>query len=340
MNTTTVIDPTLNYQISDYYVACSISTVLATIAVLICLFIIILVWRTKPRLHTVNHLLMCNTACASVLYCIVIVNNYGFLIFGEWQTSDMSCRLRAYWAYTAITGVVYSYLIQAISRFFFAVLSTKYRWLTSFKTHYILIVGQWIVTLLLTSPALITQDIQFHPNVLCWVPFKHLLHVAYTIIAYYAIPVSMTVIIYIYIYYRVRQETKNLITNANNNSQKRNLELLRSILILLCIYLVSSLPTLIYQFTSIKIIYLISLVSFTFTAVIEKSCTILIDREIRQVIRGMIYRTAPIMKFNHTRVEGLRTVMNQQGLQTINLEHAQALQTNVPLKTSKDKRQT
>ena len=337
MNTTTTIDPTLNYEISDYYVACSISTVLAAIAVCICLFIVILVWRTKPRLHTVNHLLMCNTCCGSILYCVVIVNNYGFLIFGEWQTSDMSCRLRAYWAYSAITGVVYSYLIQAVSRFFFAVLATKYRWLTSFKTHYILIVSQWIVTLLLTSPALITHDIEFHPNVLCWVPFEHLLHVAYTVVAYYVIPVSLTVIIYIYIYYRVRQETKNLITNTNrSNNQKRNLELLRSILILLCIYLFSSVPTLIYQFTSIKAIYLISLVSFTFTAVIEKSCTILIDREIRQVIHGLIYRTAPVMKFNHTRVDGLRTVMNQQ---TVNMEQIQPNRTNVPVKNSKDNRQ-
>jgi hypothetical protein len=141
MNTTT-IDPSLDYTISDYYVVCSLSTGLAFIAVIICTFIVILVWRTKPRLHTVNHLLMCNTCFASSFYCVVIVNNYGFLIFDQRQTSNMSCRWRAYFAYSGIAGVIYSYLIQAISRFFFSVLSGRYRWLTSFKTHYILIFTQ------------------------------------------------------------------------------------------------------------------------------------------------------------------------------------------------------
>ncbi len=166
---------------------------------------------------------------------------------------------------------------------------------------------------MLTSPSLITQDIYFYPNVLCWVPFKHIVHVAYTVFAYYIVPVSIIVFIYVYIYYRVRQESKNLIRSTNRtNNQKRNLELLRSILILLCIYLISSVPTLVYQLTLIKLIYLISLVTITLTIVIEKCCTILIDREIRQVIQSIIHRTTPVMKFTNTHPVGTKTITNRQ----------------------------
>ena len=127
--------------IQHYYIPCSLSAGFGLIAVLICLFILFLVRRTKSRLHTVNHLLICNTCLASMFYCVVININYVYLIFIPSNTSDISCRLRAYFAYTSIAAVIYSYFIQAISRFCFSVLSSKYRWLvmyilTSIRTVY------------------------------------------------------------------------------------------------------------------------------------------------------------------------------------------------------------
>ena len=210
-------DPLMTYNIEDYYVVCSLSASFAGISIIICTSILIMVWRTKPRLHTVRHLLMCNTSIASMFYCIVIINNYAFLIFAQWETSDMNCRWRAYFAYVGIAGIVYSYLIQAISRFFLAALSTKYRWLVTFKTHYILISIQWIIVFLVTSPALITKDITFYPKVLCWVSMNYKLHIIYTIFAYYAMPIIGIIIIYIDIYYRVRKEG-----NGSGTTIKRN----------------------------------------------------------------------------------------------------------------------
>ncbi len=280
-------------NIEDYYIVCSLSTGFAAIAVIICTMILVLVWRTKSRLHTVSYLLMCNTCCASILYCVVIVNNYGFLIFEEWQTSDMSCRWRAYFAYIGIAAIVYSYLIQAISRFFCSMSSIRYRWLTSFKTHYILIISQWFTVLLLTSPALIRQDIYFISKMLCWVSPKYPLHVFYTIFTYYAIPVTIIVISYMYIYHRVKQQTNHII--VRNTRQRHDLELLRSILILLSIYLGSGLPTILFYLTSIKLIYLINLVCLTLAVVIEKLCAIILNRELRQAFKNLLCRTTRIL---------------------------------------------
>jgi hypothetical protein len=301
MNTTSS-DLLMTSNIDDYYVVCSLSTFLAFIAVIICTMILLLVWRTKSRLHTVSYLLMCNTCFASSLYCVAIVNNYGFLIFDQWQTSDMSCRWRAYFAYSGIAAIMYSYLIQAISRFFFSVLSIKYRWLISFKTHYILILSQWIIIFLLTSPSLITQDIHFYPEVLCWVSMQYPLHLAYTIFAYYIIPVTTIVIIYIYIYYRVKQRTNNIITTSRINHQKRDLKLLRNILVLLSIYLGSGLPTILFCLTSIKLIYLINLVCLTLAVVIEKLFAIILNRELRQVFKSILCRTRRISPFNNVQL--------------------------------------
>jgi len=226
---------------------------------------------------------------------VITNNNYGFLIFAEWQTSDMSCRWRAYFAYAGVAGVIYSYLLQAVSRFFFSILSTKYRWLTTFKTHYILISIQWFVVFLITLPAVITKDIYFIPNVLCWVPFEHTLHVAYTAFVYYIIPVIAIILIYLYIYCSVRRTRRNATVNINSTvGQKRDLELLRNILVLLSIYLCGGFITLLFFMTSIKLIYLINFVYMAVCLIIEKVCVIVLDREFRQVIKGIICRRTTV----------------------------------------------
>ena len=282
-------------SIDEYYIPCGVSAVFALIAVSLCIFILILVWRTKPRLHTVNHLLMCNTCCASIYVCLILMNNYAFLIFGQWETSDLGCRWRGYLAYAGVTAVIYSYLIQAISRFFFSILSGRFRWLISFKTHYFLIAIQWVVIFLVASPAIITTDIYFYPKALCWVPFKRSLHVMYTVFAYYVIPVVIIIFIYIYIYCRVKIETRNV---RRNSRQTRNLEILRSILILLAIYLGGAAPTLLYQLFPLKIIYLINLAWLTLTVAVEKTCALLLDREVRQVLGQMLTRKTRVTPFS------------------------------------------
>jgi hypothetical protein len=120
MNSTTTTDESIPvYTINEYYVAASLSSAFAFICIIIGIIIVILIWRTKPSLHTVNHLLICNTCIASIVYCVSTINQYIYLIFIPWESSDMSCRWRAYFYYLGITGFMYSYMIQSISRFFF-----------------------------------------------------------------------------------------------------------------------------------------------------------------------------------------------------------------------------
>ena len=283
------------YSIEDYYVVCSLSAIFALISIVLCTLILVCVWRAKPRLHTVNHLLVCNTCVASIFFCFILNNNYVFLIFIQSDTSDVSCRWRAYLAYAGVVGVIYSYLTQATSRFFFSILSNKYRWLTTFKAHYVLILVQWVLVFLITSPAIITKDISFFPRTLCWVPMEHPLHVAYTVVAYYILPVSSIMTMYAYIYYRVRRAIKDATTLVSTaKRQKVDLKLLRNILVLLGIYLGGGLPFFIFVITSVKEIYLLNLVTLSLTVPVEKLCTILLDRELRQVIRSILRRNTSV----------------------------------------------
>ncbi len=275
---------------TNYSIIAPLSMALTIISVIICCIILMIIALTKP-LHTVTHLLVCNTCISSILYCVVQFNNYIYLLFITWDTSDLSCRWRGYFSYMSITAVVYSYFLQAVSRLFFAVLSTKYRWLTSFKIHYGLIFINWIIVLIVPLPAILTKDIPFHPASLCWVPKTHILHLAYTIFAYYLIPIIAIVAIYILIYRRLRRGGTHAFTQGPQRKSNRDLEVLRNIMILLSIYILGGVPAIFYMVSGIHVFYSIGIVSVTLTVVIEKSVSTVLDREIRKILSKFLCRS-------------------------------------------------
>ncbi|CAF2720055.1 unnamed protein product [Rotaria sp. Silwood2] len=287
-------------NIQDYYIVGSLSAIFAFSAVIISITILILVQRTKPRLHTIRHLLMCNTCVASILYCIVQTNNFIFLIFIPSVTSDIYCRWRAYFAYFTISAITYSFLIQAISRLFISIFSAKYKRLITFKTHYILIIIKWFTVIIIPLPAVITEDIYHRPSKLCWVPVKNIIHTSYAYVTYYIIPTLFICMIYIFIYHQVKQAkngARHLLRLMRR--EKRDLELLRNILILISIYLIGGIPLLSFLLSSNRILYLIGIVTISLAVAVEKLCTILLDQELRQVIRKSLTRMKPITSFDN-----------------------------------------
>lgn len=300
----TVYDARSIYKIEDYYVVCGLSAFFSVISLFICIVILVIVWKGKARFHTINYLLVCNTCIASILYTIIIHSNYIFLIFIPTKTDDFSCRWRAFFAYSSIAGVVYSYVLQALSRLFWSFNMRKYRGFTSFRLHYVFILFQWIIVLIIASPSVITEDITFYPNTLCWVSFDHPFHVGYTVLAYYIAPIVSIIFMYIYLYHRVRRTIKSQSIEIRRTRRHNvNLDLLRNILVLLSIYLCGGLSFLIFVLTSIKTIYLINLVTLSLTLTIEKICTIIFDRELRQIFKRTFRHETRVVPFNQNIIE-------------------------------------
>jgi hypothetical protein len=290
----------MNFE--PYYIVCLLSAGFGLIAIIISLIIIIIIERSRPHLHTIRHLLMCNTCIASIVYCLVQTNNYTFLIFLPWESSDTGCRWRGYFGYMSIAASIYSYLVQAVSRLFYSISSKRYAWLTTFKTHYILITIQWSLVLLVPLPAIITEDIYFRPGYLCWVPIQRTLHIVYTVFAYYFVSIVLIVSIYIYIYRRVKNARQNTGTALSVTNNKRDLEVLRNILLLLMTYITGGIPSIMFIVTSWEPFYLLGIVTFTFSITVEKMFTILLDRELRQTIKGIVFRGSRVVPFHHVTV--------------------------------------
>ncbi len=101
-----------------------------------------------------------------------------------------------------INLVVYG--IQVIPQLFSTVLSIEYRWLISLETHLSVIFIKWMIILVISLPAIVTNGIYFRESFFSWVPKKYMLHIDYTIIVYYLIPIVLTIVMYHYIYVRLR----------------------------------------------------------------------------------------------------------------------------------------
>ena len=188
----------------------------------------------------------------------------------------------------SIASVIYSYFLQALSRY-----SINYHWIFPFKTHFMLIIIQWMIVILIPLPALITNDIYYRPTFLCWVPKERFLHVLYTLLMYYLIPVLFMMIIYMRIYYQVRSSGKTKVESIRKIQQNRNLEILRNIFILIGIYTCGGIPTLIYITTRIEIFYSIGIIFLSLTVAIERICIMLLDREIRKILFNFCCKTKP-----------------------------------------------
>lgn len=321
----------LNYTIEDHYLVAIFSSACSIICIIISLCIIILIGLTRIGLNNIHHLLICNTCLASIFYSLVTINNYIYLIYIDWERSDQSCRWRAYFSYIGIAGVLHSYMIQAIARLIFFKYAFRFRWLITSKTHYILMLIQWFEVFLIVLPTVLTEDIKYIPKFLCWIPGERLLHIIYAFIAYYAIPILIIISIYIVIIYQIRKTKENLQNEMILlNNQKKEMRLVRNILILLIIYLSGGVPTMIaIEIPTNKIPYLTGLATQTLSVTLANLFTILLDRELRILVKRKFFPNRSIIPFNNQQNIQSNTQIRQQNNINPNVNNSVLCQLNL-----------
>ncbi|CAF1504391.1 unnamed protein product [Adineta ricciae] len=239
---------------------------------------------------------MCNSSVALIFYNVVQCNNYLHVMFLTWQTSDMSCRWRAYFSYISPISISYSYFMQTLSRFFFTILAAKYPTLITKKIHWTLIMINWIIAILMPLGSLVTEVVRFIPNAFCWIPLEATVHIAPSIFGHYVFPVLAAVGMYIFIYYRMKRsrETVRNYANSRNNSQME-MRVLRNILITVGIFLITGIPNVILIFTKMNLFYIITILAWPFGTAAVQICTIFLDRELYKVVRTMfVSRRSPL----------------------------------------------
>jgi hypothetical protein len=291
----------------DVTIVYSIFVTSAFISVLLSIFIVTMIVYVKALHHPAN-LLICNTCVASILYVIITSINIS-CYYTQIVLSDWSCRIQGYLIYACLTMVAYSYLIQGISRLFFTVLS-QHRNILNYTSHAGLILAQIIVSLLIPLPSLITTDIEYRPLTMCLIPVRHMIHVVYSFVSSYFVPLFTLVFVYRLIHRRVKLSSR-LVQNRSR-STKRDLKLTRNILILFMIFVLAGVPSIIYVaatvITGLDLLafYTFTLGSMVMALAIEKASLLFLNKDIRRetrkrfdrLLRACLKRQTEVQPFN------------------------------------------
>ncbi len=300
---------TTNIPVSD---ATNISIVFSfflisvSISILLSFIIMTLIISTRTLIRPTN-VLICNTCLVTVFYMIISTVEIT-IFYNELVVSNSWCKIQAYLCYVGLDLLVYSYVIQAISRLFFTIFY-KYRYLLNYKCHVMLIICQMVISFLIPLSSIITNDIQFRPLRMCLSPMKYLFQIFYLHTFLFVIPFSVVFIIYIVIIRRAVRSSLNV--HQSWRPIRRDVELLRNILIIYTIFLFSELPSVIYLILSMRKVqtsaafYMFAAAAPPISTTFEKISVIILNKETRKEINNRWRRLCYILQLNSNRIQPL-----------------------------------
>lgn len=233
-----------------YIINFSISIIFSIVA-LIFAFTTIIIFLINRQCRNVANLLICNIAISTVSYHIIIISSIGYSLHEDWLFHQPACVFRGYCYMVSCTALAYSFLIQAISRLFFAVFY-KHKYLQTWRIHWIMIIINWILAILLPIvPIFLNGYILEIESRLCVPTSKVLSSAMYIILIIYLPPLNSIGIIYGIILYYARQSTRRVVAFAARTDSttvtpnialpnfKRELKMMRNMVILLGIFMIA-----------------------------------------------------------------------------------------------------
>ncbi|CAF1114421.1 unnamed protein product [Adineta steineri] len=226
--------------------------------------ILILIIAFHRTLRTIPNLLTVNSILAIFMYALILIAQLIAGLQSINKEKEDICIFLSYFTAVAADAICYSYLVTAISQYFFNILYRR-KYLLTFRTHWTIIFISWfiscLVPLLLRFPSKYTSlrevtyiyvstilDIlQYSPEMhMCflklsiqWITFCYMGIAA-------GIPYFGIIIIYRYIVRHTRRiNSMAIATTATETALNRDLRVLKNILTLIGILGTAGLPNLI-----------------------------------------------------------------------------------------------
>lgn len=173
------------------------------------MIVIVLMHR---RCQTILNLLKCNTIFTMIIYLLIVLISSILGMNKRWSYSQPACSIRAFVFNTICAIICYSYAIQAISRLFYAVFY-QFKYLITWKTHWYLIIFSWFLCIIVQLIMyLISNDLLTYEEASRWclISTQKPITSLCSIITALLIPVNIMLIVYMIIFYRIRQSTRRV----------------------------------------------------------------------------------------------------------------------------------
>ena len=210
--------------------------------------------RRRVRI-TACILLSCNIYPAIIIGSLTIIDTYAHNLYGDLYENvsydNWWCYVRFYFLLVGFCSIYLSYLLQACFHLF-RVVFYKYKQLRSMRFIYRLVVLQWSSSFLLMLPAFILNHVEYLPGYYhCQIVFPNLHGLVLVAFPIYYLPMLAIGSIYIYIIYYTRLKTRSIARRHRRQSNRRDIVVLRRIIII-----VGLLWTLTFPFMILWLVYI------------------------------------------------------------------------------------
>jgi hypothetical protein len=264
------------------------------------MIIIIIVYHWRRQCRSIVNLLTCNSCVALLFYVITLCVQAPSIIqsiyFDIHNTNSFFCKICACLATFGTAVLAYSYLVQAISRFFITILY-KHKILLTFRTNWILIATSWIASGIIAGALFISPTAyQYEPESdFCTLTTNSFLTSFIASVIIQITTMNTMIILYGIILWHTTQHTRINPNSASTLRAKRNKKVFKNILIFVSILSVGGTP----YFLCIIInridrapwpLYSLAFLFISFTAAIESIALLITNDQVKTILLAKLTR--------------------------------------------------
>lgn len=208
-------------------------------------FLIKIYIHLRPLRSNVSVLLVCNTYLNICLVSTIMTMMHVYAITSALNPSNPIggrwCELRTYISYVCFSALFHSFVLQALFRLFRIVFYRRKN-LQSFSVSMFGILIQWLLASLLILPHLLLNDFEVLPNEYnCSISFENIRGQLMATLNTFSNPLSVVLAIYAYIIRYTRRAVA--MQQQQQNSNKRDLAVLKRIIIVFLMVAGIGMPT-------------------------------------------------------------------------------------------------
>lgn len=226
------------------------------------IFLTILCTRIRPLNTNISLVLICNTYLTEITSSIMEIDSCSRTIAAILNPSisdqGVYCRIRAYFLYVFISNVIYSFVVQAFFQLFRVVFYRK-RELRTCQAFIIAIIIQWIFVCSIYLVFFPLNDFVYvSSEYRCLISYSNYRGSIMIFLFAYLIPTNLLFTIYFFILRYLRQTNQAM--ENHQFSRKRDLTVLKRIMLFLIVLQLFSIPLAVIWLIYIITGYLVSLV--------------------------------------------------------------------------------
>jgi hypothetical protein len=257
------------------------------------MIIIIIITNWQSQCRSITNLLACNSCVTLIFFAVTVFIQIPFIIQNDpLQSHTINttfCKTHGFLIIFATSVKTYSYLIQAISRFFITILH-KHRFLLTFRTNWFMIITSWIISGIIAGGMLISPvAYQYEPESrLCFISTKVFLTSCIAIVIIFFVTVDTVIVLYGIILWHSTRYRRIHPNSTSTLRAKRNIQVFKKILIFISILVVGGTPYLLSVILNVIDkapwpLYSISILCIALSAAVDSIALLFTNEQVKKI---------------------------------------------------------